>query len=318
MNQIINIVLPVFGLIGVGYAVAWLRVLPADSDKALADFVFVIAIPLLVFRTVAVADFSGGSPANLWIAYYIAFALAWVAGTIIIRRLFGRDARAGVVAGVSSSYANSLLLGLPLILAAYGQDGTAAMSLLIAINLPIMMAVSAVLIERALVVDGVGDAGSDLWTAVRGMVMTLARNPIIISIVVGLVWRIFSLPIGGPVGSVMGRLADVAGTLALFSVGMNLRQYGVSGNVRSALVITLIKLIVMPAIVFALVATVVTLPPVWAKALVIAAACPTGVNAWLVAARFRTGQAIASNAITISTAIAVVTIAVWLNVVEWL
>jgi predicted permease len=74
----------------------------------------------------------------------------------------------------------------------------------------------------------------------------------------------------------------------------------------------------MPAIVFALLATVIQLPPVWAKALVIAAACPTGVNAWLVAARYRTGQAIASNAITLSTALAAVTIALWLRVVEWL
>ncbi len=317
MNEILNIVLPVFGLIGVGYAIAWLRVLPADSDKALADFCFLIAIPLLIFRTVAVADFSGGSPLFLWLAYYAAFAVAWIVGTVTVRRLFGRDARAGVVAGVSAAYANSLLLGIPLIIAAYGDEGAAALSLLIAVNLPIMMTISAVLIERALVVDGVSNSGN-LWAAMRTAGLTLAKNPIIIGIVAGIVWRILGWPIGGPAGTVMNRLADVAATLALFTVGMNLRQYGVSGNVRPALVITAVKLVLMPAIVFGLVATVIHLPPVWAKALVIAAACPTGVNAWLVAARFRTGQALASNAITISTGVAVITVALWLHIVEWL
>ena len=87
---------------------------------------------------------------------------------------------------------------------------------------------------------------------------------------------------------------------------------------RPALVIGVLKLIVMPAIVFALLATVIHLPPVWARALVIGAACPTGVNAWLAAARFRTGEAIASNVITLTTAGAVVTVALWLHVVEWL
>lgn len=294
-----------------------MRVLPADSDQALADFVFLIAIPLLIFRTVATADFTGGSPWLLWLAYYVAFAAAWVAGTVIVRRLFGRDARAGVVAGVSAAYANSLLIGIPLIIAAYGDDGAATMSLLIALNLPIMMAVSGVLIERALVVDGLS-AGVRTSATLRAVALTLMRNPIILGILAGIVWRVAGLPLGGPAGTVMNRLADVAGTLALFSVGMNLRKYGVSGNVRPALIIALIKLLAMPALVFALVATVVHLPPLWAKSLVIAAACPTGVNAWVVAARFRTGQALASNAITITTAAAVVTVAVWLQVVTLL
>jgi predicted permease len=57
---------------------------------------------------------------------------------------------------------------------------------------------------------------------------------------------------------------------------------------------------------------------VWAKAIVIAAACPTGVNAWLVASRFGTGQALASNSITLTTGLSVVTVAAWLTIVEWI
>ena len=155
MNQIVTIVLPVFGLIGVGYAVAWARVLPEGSDRALADFCFVIALPLLIFRVLATADFSGGSPVNVWLAYYVGFAIVWTVGTLAVRRLFGRDARTGVVAGVSSAFPNMLLLAMPLVIVAYGDEGAAALAVLITINLPVMMAVSAILNERALVVDGV-------------------------------------------------------------------------------------------------------------------------------------------------------------------
>jgi hypothetical protein len=317
VDQIVTIVLPVFGLIGVGYAVAWARLLPEGSDRALADFCFVIAIPLLIFRVLATADFSGGSPLYVWLAYYVGFATVWVLGTLVVRRLFGRDARTGVVAGLSSAFPNMLLLAIPLVIVAYGDEGAAALTVLITINLPVMMTVGAILNERALVVDGVSER-TDAPAALRKAAATLVKNPIIIGIAAGIVWRLLGLPLGGPAGTVLTKLAGVAGTLSLFTVGMTLRRYGISGNVRPAVAIAILKLIVMPAIVFALLATVIPLPPVWARALVIGAACPTGVNAWLAAAHFRTGEAIASNAITISTAAAVVTVAAWLHIVQWL
>lgn len=308
--------LPVFGLIGIGYLIAWLKVLPEGTDRGLADFCFVVALPLLIFRILATASFSGGSAVYLWLAYYAGFASVWAAGTLVIRRLFRRDARTGVVAGVSAAFPNMLLLAIPLIIAAYGDEGAAALAVLITINLPVMMTVSTILNERAMVIDGVlprAHAGAALRAAAVGLI----RNPIIIGIFAGIAWRFTGLPLAGPAGTVVNQLSGIAGTLALFTVGMTLRHYGISGNLRAALIITGLKLVVMPAIVFLLLATIIPLPPVWAKALVIGAACPTGVNAWLVAARFRTGEAIASNAITLSTAVAAVTIAVWLHLVAW-
>src|SRR5665213_2373097 len=106
MNQVVAIVLPVFGLIGVGYVIAWSGLLKEAAGDALADFVFVIAVPALIFRTIATADFSAGQPWRLWLPFYSAFFLSWIAGTLLIRRGFGRDHRAGVVAGLASSYGN--------------------------------------------------------------------------------------------------------------------------------------------------------------------------------------------------------------------
>jgi malonate transporter len=316
VGQIVTIVLPVFGLIGVGYAVAWLKLLPEGSDKALADFCFVVALPMLIFRIMATAPFAGGgSPVNLWLAYYAGFATAWTAGTLIIRRLFGRDARTGVVAGVSAAFPNGVLLAVPLVIIAYGDEGAAALAVLLTINLPVMMTVSAILNERALVVDGLATHVHPR-AALKAAAVALVTHPIIIGIAAGIAWRLTGLPLGGPAGTVVNQLAGVAGTVSLFTVGMNLRRYGISGDLWPAIILATLKLIVMPAIVFAMLALVVPLPPVWAKALIIAAACPTGVNAWLLAARLRTGEALASNVLTLGTAAAAVTVTVWLHLVE--
>jgi predicted permease len=86
--------------------------------------------------------------------------------------------------------------------------------------------------------------------------------------------------------------------------------------VRPALAISVLKLVAMPLLVFAATRWVFPLPPLWAKAMVLASACPTGVNTYLIATRFRTGEALSSNAITLTTALAVVTITIWLQILD--
>jgi hypothetical protein len=317
MTDILAIVLPVFGLIGLGAAFAWTKVLSHSAGDALSEFVFVVAIPLLIFRIVATADLSGISAWRLWLAFFAAFAVSWAAGTVLTRRLFGRDARAGLVAGLAAGYGNTTLIGLPLAIAAFGADGSVPMALIIAVQLPVMMTVVALLMVRAEQQDGIGSGPANPSAVAHSIVENLIANPIVIGLVVGVGWRLSGVPLTGLVADLVNRLADVASTLALFAMGMTLRKYGVRGRVFAGLVLTFLKLMLMPAAVLAL-ALLVGLPPFATKVVVIAAACPTGVTPFLVAGRFRTGEALASTTITISTVLAVASVAFWLHVVEWL
>ncbi len=115
----------------------------------LSDFVFKIAVPLLLFRTIAEADFHGASPFRLWIAYFSGVAITWTAGHIAATRFFGRDERIGVLAGVSSAFANNIFIGLPLVQRTIGDEGLVPLSILIAVHLPVMMIVGTILMERA-------------------------------------------------------------------------------------------------------------------------------------------------------------------------
>src|ERR1700681_3290664 len=180
MEQMINVVLPVFGLIAIGYAVAAAKLLGEDTGEALAGFVFAVPIPHLIFRTLATADFSGASPWLIWLPFFAVFGVNWVLGDVLIRRLFRRDARAGLVAGISSAYGNTVLLGIPLTLAAYGGDGAVPMALIVAVHLPVMMVASAVLIERALRLDGIAEGHLDARARARNVLVSLAANPIIV------------------------------------------------------------------------------------------------------------------------------------------
>jgi len=317
LDKVATIVFPVFGLIGVGYLISWSRILDDSRGEALSDFVFVVAIPLLILRILATADFAGTSAWRLWLVFFSAFALSWALGTILIRQLFARDARAGLVAGLAASYGNTTLVGIPLVLAAYGTAGAVPMALIVAVQLPAVMTVVALLMRRAERRDGVDTADTGRPTIAAAVAKTVLFNPIVIGLAAGGLWRLSGVPFAGLPADLISRLADVAGTLALFAMGMSLRRYGVRRNVGAGLVLTLVKLLVMPALVL-LLARAIDLPPVAARVMVIAAACPTGVTPFLVAGQFRTGEALASNTITVSTILAVASVAFWLHAVDWL
>ena len=124
------------------------------------------------------------------------------------------------------------------------------------------------------------------------------------------------LPLPELAARLVGALADVAGPVALFAMGLGLCRFGISGNVRAALALSALKLLVMPALALALV-WLFGLPPLTAKIAVIAAGLPSGVNSYLIATQFGTGQALASNQMTIATIFAVVTMSFWLVVVQY-
>lgn len=307
------IVLEVFALIAIGYAVARFGLLRADIGDALGDFVFYVAVPVLIFRIVASADFAGPSPWLLWLSYFGAAVPVWIAGDLIVRRIFGRDARAGVIGGVSSAFANSVLLGIPVVLTAYGEAGAVPLLLIISVHMPVLMTVSSILIDRAQVADGVAAGGMALPAMAGKIGRGLAVNPVVLAVLAALVFRQTGLDLQGVPAAVAARFADAAVPCALFSLGMSLNKYGIRGNLPPALALSVVKLLVFPALVWLIAGRLVGLPPLWTAVAVVTAACPTGVNAYLIANYFRTGHALAANTITITSAAAIVSMAFWLS-----
>lgn len=310
-TEIVTIVLPVFLLIALGYGVAVSRLLSENVGDALGQFVFTIAIPLLVFRTLATASLDDASPWSLWAGYFAAVAIVWALASVLCRRLFGREARYGVVAGMSAGFANSVLVGIPLVSATFGEPGLVPLFVILSVHLPVLTIASTLMMERAAVIDGTRKP-RPVHKTLRTLLRNLATNPLVIGIVAGAAWRMAGLPLSGLPADVIGRIANAAIPVALFSLGMSLRRYGVRGNVAPAMIATALKVAALPALVYVMTAYVVPLPPLWVQVATLTAACPTGINAYLFAANFGTGHALAANTITLTTASAVVSIGLWM------
>ncbi|WP_420410185.1 AEC family transporter [Hoeflea sp.] len=315
MPPFIETILVVFALIAIGFAAARVRLIRAETGDGLADFVFTIAVPLLLFRTLATASFDHGAPWMLWVTYFTAILITWTTAHLVIRAGFGRDARSGVVAGVTAGFSNLVLVGVPFMTGLYGDDGLAALAQIVSIHLPIMMAASIILYQWALRRDGAAEKSESVSDLVLGFLKQLFSNPLIIGILGGSAMRLSGLTIPGVLDRVIASLAGVAGPVALFAMGVSLFGYGIRGQVRQALSLVALKLLIMPAVAL-LMALLLGLPEFQAKIAVAAASLPAGVNSWLIANRLGTGQRLAATSMTIGTALAALTTGLWLAIAE--
>jgi malonate transporter and related proteins len=306
MLDTLIVVLPIFLIIGAGLASAMTGLLEDSVADGLSDFVFIVAIPVLLFRTLATAPLPEVQPWFYWLAYFIGLAIVWIITTLIVTRIFGLKGAEVPIAGLTAVQSNTVFVGIPLVLLAVGEQAAVPMFLLIAVHLPLTMTVATLLVER-------GDQNGDKWGA---MLRKLALHPILLGIIVGALWRIAGFGLPGSVNSAMKLLGDAAGPTALFALGMTLKRYGLGAPLVQVGVLSALKLLVQPALVYILAFHVFPMPPVWAAVAVIFAACPSGVNAYLLAQRYKTGVALSSSLVAASTLFAVVTMTGWVWLVS--
>ena len=309
-----DVIVPVFVLVALGWAAAASGYLSRETGDGLAAFVFGVAVPVLLARTVVTVALPGWEALALYGAYFGGVATVWVLAWIVADAIFRRGPRAAVIAGVGAGFSNIVLVGIPLTDLAFGRAGLDVLFLIIAVHLPIMVTTATVLMEVAMRMDGT-QTGPLRWGAMgKRLGLNYARNPLIVGVAAGTAWRIFGLPFDGTMERIADLLAGVAGPTALFALGMSLVKYGIRGQVGPGAMLAVLSVAVMPGVVFAL-ATALDLPRLWLQVAVLAAAMPTGVNAYLFASYFKVAQGIATNTIVIATALSLVTVPLWLAAV---
>ncbi len=309
MNSILTTVLPVFGLIVLGYGLARANVIDEAAGRGISLFVFNVAIPALLFRTVAtMADFNA-SPWALWAAFFGGLALAWIAATLASRQVESLGASGGAAAAMATGFGNLALLGTPLALSHFGNAIAVPVGLILSIHAPILWTAATLHREIArhtgqfsIVVIG------------RQLLWMLAGNAIILALLSGGLWRASGIGLHPVIDRMLAMLSDASVPTALVALGVSLAGYTLRGSWGGMLTLIALKMLLVPLCVFALARYAVTLPNTWVQVAVLLAAMPTGANAFLFAQRNEESVAAVSGAIALGTGLAAVTasILLWL------
>lgn len=301
--DVLLVVAPVFALIVLGYAASWGRLLSEGAHKGLSDFAFGIAVPALMLRVIATAEFPDVSPLRVWIAYYGAIAFTWLLATLMARYALRRAGPDSVVISVTSVYGNIVMLGIPLSLAAFGPEAAGPMALILAINTPLLWLVGTLQMS---VVDVRNDAG--LGGRVVSLGADLIRNPIILGILGGAVLRLANFGLHPVADKTLSLVAQAGVPTSLIALGAGLRKFRIEGQVPLLGTMCVIKLLVLPLAAGWFAMAVFDLPRVAAGVIIIFAAMPAGANAFLFASRYGRVVDSTSGAIALGTLISALTV----------
>ena len=299
MYAIAAIIAPVFALILLGASARASRMLDAGGLRGINDLTFYLAIPALLFRSVIEAsEVRLLGPALL---YFGACLLVFACGVLLARRFLGAGIGQAGMVGLNACYGNTVMVGVPIVSAAFGDEGVAIMLPIIALHSMLLLPIATVFIEAD------GREATRPLQAVWATLPSVGRNPVIMSMVLALLWRLLGIPVPVPLHRVLDMLGAGAPALALFGLGASLPEFAAQGSVRETGLTTVLKLLVQPLLVWAA-AAAVGLPPLATAVTVITAGQPTGANAFFLARRTGVSTAASAGSVVVSTVLAVVTL----------
>jgi malonate transporter len=312
LQAILNVAFPIFGVILAGYLAGRFRILGGEATAALNAFVSTFALPVLFFGTLARTPVGAVFDPGLVVGFGIVVIATFVVGMASTRLVARRGLAAMSLQGIAASWGNVGYMGVPLCLAAFGEAGLPPAMLTIIITAMTSMIAGVMLIELE-VAAGQGPLVTFLRASWR-----VAKNPLPLSIGLGLLVSALGLRPPVPVEKWIDLLGAAAAPCALFAMGLFLSDKSIKSGLAEAGLATLVKMLLQPALA-ALVLPLfgVDLRSVPGMVALLMAALPTAANAFVVAKQFDIFVEQNTASVLLSTAVSVFTLSallVWLQV----
>jgi len=306
---LIGIVLPVFLVIGLGYALRRLRLVTEPVNAGLSRLVFYAASPALLLRSLARAELDWRVGAGMLAGVGVVSVAAALAAYVLLRR--AAPARRGVIA-LGAFRSNTVFMGLPLVLSAYGDAALAPMGILIAFLVIVENPLAALLLTLPHQRRNARDAR--LWLGTLGRVLV---NPLVLGAGAGVVLSLLDAAVPGPVDRALDLVGQTAAPLGLLCVGAGLDTALLRAELRAASMVAAAKLVVVPLLVL-LVLRQLGLTGVALGVPVLVAACPTAVISAIMAREMRGDARLASAIVVGTTLFSLATLVGWLALLEGL
>ena len=288
------LILPNFMLILVGLALARRFDFGRDFWDGMEKLVYYVLFPALLFRSLALAQIDLAAT-GLLILVALGMTVAGFLVSLLPGPLFRLD-RKLLATGSQTGYRFNTYVGLAIAGSLFGTPGVALAALLLGVMIPL----ANFLAVAMLAVHGR-----------HGFLRELARNPLLVSTVLGFAWNALGLPLPGFADQTLGLLAQTSLPAGLLSVGAAMRLERDPGSTGAHAWWLVTKLVVVPAIAWMAIRHL-GFAGIEGRVLLLCAALPTATNAYILAVRMTgDGRAVATQ-ITVGTVLSMVTIPLWM------
>ena len=300
MSNVLALSIPLFVLIFLGLFARATGFIGEDGALNLSKFAFFVALPPMMFMNVA-----AGNPEDIlnwgfvW-RYELATITLFIVTALLARSAFSLTRLESGIFGLNAAYPNYGYMGVPLAIMAFGDAAAMPLALMLFADTVILLMLTA-----AFVVGGAGG----LVTAMRRTMLTLVKNPLLISVVAGLAFAASGLALSGPIDTIITMLAGAAAPVALFALGATVYGQPLAKAVPEIASISAVRLFLHPAMVAGL-----FLPGqdiIWVQTAILAASLPVAANVFVLASHYggyagRTASAILASTILASISVPVV------------
>jgi predicted permease len=303
--EILDIVAPVFLVVGAGYTAVKTGLSGDGPTDQLMKFAIKFAIPCLLFRATSTIDLAAAFDWRIIFTYYTVAISSFVVTFLLATRVFRHRPGEGVAVGFSALFSNLVLLGLPISERAWGADSLAPNYALVAVNAPICYLIGITAMEY-LRADGRGP-----FETTRIVFEAMFRNSLMIGIGLGFIVNLGGIPVPGALSGAIDLLARASLPVALFALGGVLTRYTMKESFAEALAISALSLIAQPALTL-LIAKLFGLPDAVTKSIVLMAAMAPGLNAYLFANMYNRSVGVTASTVLLSTILSVFSVSAWL------
>ena len=292
---------PLFALIIAGYFLR-LREFPSEAFWPGAERInYFVLFPALLFSSLATAPLGNPALPRLAGAVMLGLGLAWV-GLLLLRRLRGWPAaRFGAFAQGALRF--NTYLGLAAVGSLFGKEGLAMAALMLALMVPTVnvMSVWALTAERGV--------------SVRGLLLPIVKNPLILACVAGALVNLSGLGLPGGTDRLLGLLAAARLPLGVLGVGGALTPTDRGGDARAVGGNPAARLLGVPLLAYG-VARLIGLPGMETTILVLFFALPTAPTAYVLTRQLGGDSHLMAGIITLQTLLAAASLPLILTLLD--
>ena len=305
--EIFNIVFPIFSIAIIGYLLAYFEFFKQEEIAGIARFVFTVAIPLMLFNSMANITLPETIEWGFLLSYYLAAFLIYGLGIFLGRTQFSYGLTEQGVFGLGCAYSNSVLIGIPVTISAFGDEGQLPLFLLISIHSALMFFTVTLIAETG----GAGESNylNIAWLSLKKII----ANPIVLGLMLGLLTNWLALALPEAIDNTIAWIARAALPCALFVLGASLSRYQLAGQFTQAGTIITLKMLLHPLLVAFFAFYIFQVQYVWGAVAVLIAAMPIGINSYVFAEKYQASVAPLATAILLSTMFAMGSLSVVLS-----
>ncbi|MFR1707341.1 MAG: AEC family transporter [Clostridium sp.] len=300
----INVVLPLFFTMALGYVLKCLKMFDDSTLKIMNNVTFKAFLPLLLFYNIYKTDLNGAVDLRLMLFAILSVTITFIILCILIPSIEKDNRKRGVlIQGIFRS--NFVIFGLPVASSLFGDDKIGVVAILIATVVPLfnMLAVICLEIFRG--------GKPDIKNTLKGII----TNPLIIASIIGVCFLLLGVKLPTAIEKSVSDISKIATPLSLILLGGSFAFTDVKTHLKQTILGVTGRLIIVPLILMPI-SILLGFRNVELLALLLIFASPTAISSFTMAQKMDGDSDLAAQIVVFTSAFCILTVFLWIFILK--